>query len=88
MHVTDSTLEMLLGWDNVGIAFAFILFNALVSGVLQIGIGNSLIISAIRCTVQLTVVATVLQQVFAAENKFIVAVISSETLLLIFSNHD
>ncbi len=55
------------------IAFAFILFNTLISNILKIGIGTSLLISAVRCIVQLTVVATILQQVFAAENKWVVA---------------
>ncbi|XP_006459590.1 hypothetical protein AGABI2DRAFT_184217 [Agaricus bisporus var. bisporus H97] len=70
---TGTSLQKNLSWHNVLIAFAFISFNALVSWVLEIGIGKSLLISAVRCMVQLTLVATILQQVFMAENKWIVA---------------
>ncbi|KAJ3563823.1 hypothetical protein NP233_g8688 [Leucocoprinus birnbaumii] len=65
-----------LGWVNVAIALAFILLNSAISGLLKIGVGTSLIISAIRCMVQLTLVALILEPVFAAENKWAVAGIS------------
>ncbi|KAF9447402.1 hypothetical protein P691DRAFT_671565 [Macrolepiota fuliginosa MF-IS2] len=65
-----------LGWENVAIALAFILFNTFLSRILKIGVGTSLLVSAIRCIVQLTLVATILQQVFAAEDKWVVAGIS------------
>ena len=67
-----------LGWDNVAIALAFILFDTFVSGVLKIGVGSSLLTGAIRCMIQLTVVATILQQVFAAENQLVIAGIVGE----------
>jgi hypothetical protein len=76
---TGTTLQKDLSWQNVSIAFAFILFNALLSWVLEIGVGKSLLISAVRCMVQLTLVATILQQVFTAENKWAVAGISGES---------
>jgi len=72
--------ETHLGWENLMIASAFILFNTLISNILKIGIGTSLLVSAIRCVVQLTVVATILQQVFAAEDKWAVAGIIGEWL--------
>lgn len=65
-----------LGWGNVLIALAFVLLNSAISGVLKIGVGTSLMIGAIRCMVQLTLVALVLEPVFAAENKWAVAGIS------------
>lgn len=74
-----TALDTQLGWENVTIALAFILFDACVSGILKIGVGTSLLISAVRCMVQLTVVATILQQVFAAKDKWVVA---SITILL------
>lgn len=71
-----TSTETELGWENVAIALAFILFNTFLSGVLRIGVGTSLLVSAVRCILQLTVVATILQQVFAAEDKWVVAGIS------------
>ncbi|KXN86087.1 hypothetical protein AN958_10563 [Leucoagaricus sp. SymC.cos] len=65
-----------LGWDNVAIALAFILFCTFISSVLKIGVGTSLLTSAIRCIVQLTIVATILQEVFSAQDKWVVAGIS------------
>jgi len=69
-----------LGWNNVVIALSFILFDTFVSGVLKIGVGSSLLISAIRCMIQLTVVATILQQVFAAEDQLVIAGITGVRL--------
>lgn len=57
-----------LGWSHVGFAFTFIAFNSVISQVLQLGVGASIMIAALRCVVQLTLMATILQRVFAAEN--------------------
>lgn len=76
--MSRETRETHLGWENLMIAFAFILFNTLISNILKIGIGTSLLVSAVRCVVQLTVVATILHQVFAAEDKWVVAGIIGE----------
>jgi ABC-type iron transport system FetAB permease component len=73
-----------LGWSQVGFAFTFIAFNSIISQVLQLGVGGSIMSAALRCVVQLTLMATILQHVFAAENfwavvgiarKFIVTVV-------------
>lgn len=57
-----------LGWSHVGFGLGFIAFNSIISQALQLHIGASLVFAALRCVVQLTLVATILQQVFAAEN--------------------
>lgn len=57
-----------LGWSHVGFGLTFIAFNSIISQALQLHIGASLVFAALRCVVQLTLVATILQQVFAAEN--------------------
>ncbi|KAJ8586991.1 hypothetical protein M405DRAFT_853100 [Rhizopogon salebrosus TDB-379] len=67
---TDSTH---LDWANVGLGFSFVLFNALVSTSLQLGVGSSLLSAAIRCVVQLALVALVLQKVFETNNPWAVA---------------
>lgn len=72
---TDSTH---LDWGNVGLGFSFIIFNALVSTSLQLGVGSSLLSAAIRCVVQLGLVALVLQKVFETNNPWAVGGIACE----------
>ncbi|RDB29228.1 hypothetical protein Hypma_014890 [Hypsizygus marmoreus] len=62
-----------LGWEHVALGFSFILFDVVVSRFFGLGIGHSLLVSAMRCVLQLAVVAILLQQVFATENPFAVA---------------
>jgi hypothetical protein len=57
-----------LGWSQVGFALTFIAFNSIISQVLQLGVGASIMFAALRCVVQLALMATILQHVFAAEN--------------------
>ncbi|KAG2149027.1 uncharacterized protein EDB93DRAFT_1143171 [Suillus bovinus] len=61
-----------LDWGNVGLGFSFILFNAFISTSLQLGIGSSLLSAAVRCVVQLGLVALVLQKVFETNNPWAV----------------
>ena len=68
-----------LTWGNVGLGFAFIAFDAVVSQVFGLGVGTPLVISAIRCIVQLGVMALVLQKIFEANNPWGVAGIASES---------
>jgi ABC-type iron transport system FetAB permease component len=65
-----------LEWSNVGFGFTFIAMNVVLSQALQLKIGTSLVISAVRCTVQLAFVATILQRVFSAHNIWTVAAIA------------
>ena len=67
-----------LNWGNVGLAFSFIVFNAIISTTYGLGVGSSLLTAAIRCVVQLSVVALVLQRVFEANNPWAVAAIAGE----------
>ena len=62
-----------LTYANVGLAFSFILFDAFVSFFFGLGIGSSLVTAAVRCILQLAVVATLLQKVFEANNPWAVA---------------
>jgi ABC-type iron transport system FetAB permease component len=79
-----------LGWSHVGIGLTFIAFNSIISQALQLHIGASLVSAALRCVVQLTLVATILQRVFAAENfwavvgiacKYVVVCLATVSLL-------
>lgn len=65
-----------LTWVNVGLGLAFILFNALISTTLNLGVGNSLVTSAFRCIVQLAIMGLVLQRVFETNNPWAVAAIA------------
>jgi len=69
-----------LGWSHVGIGLTFIAFNSIISQALQLRIGASLVFAALRCIVQLTLVATILQQVFAAENIWAVVGIACKSV--------
>jgi uncharacterized protein (TIGR00245 family) len=62
-----------LTYANVGLAFSFILFDAFVSFFFGLGVGSSLVTAAIRCVLQLAVVATLLEKVFEANNPWAVA---------------
>jgi len=67
-----------LSWTNVGLAFSFILFDAVLSSVFGLHIGSSLVTAALRCVIQLAVVATLLQTVFETQNPWAVAGIARE----------
>ena len=69
-----------LKWSHVGIGLTFIALGSVISQALHLRIGSSLVISALRCIVQLTVVATILQHVFATKNWWSVAGISGTFL--------
>src|SRR6267142_1835374 len=56
-----------LGWSHVGIGFSFIVVNSAISHVLHLHVGTSLAIAAIRCVLQLTAMAAILQSVFATK---------------------
>ena len=66
-----------LSWENVGLAFAFILFDALVYQTFSLGVGSSLVTAAVRCVAQLSLVALILQKVFETNNPWAVAGIAS-----------
>ena len=69
-----------LGWSHVGIGFSFIVVNTAISHVLHLHVGTSLAIAAIRCVMQLTVMATILQSVFATKNLWAVVGIAGNVL--------
>ena len=68
---TDSTTD--LTWINVGLGFTFILFDAVVSRAFGLGVGVPLVTAAVRCVIQLGIMALVLQKIFEAENPWGVA---------------
>lgn len=71
-----------LQWSHVLFSLAFIGVNSLISWSLHLHVGASLVIAAARCMIQLTVVATVLQRVFATKNSITVAGIAGTFLLV------
>jgi ABC-type iron transport system FetAB permease component len=72
-----------LQWSHVLFSLTFVGVNSLISWSLHLHVGASLVIAAGRCMVQLTVVAAVLQRVFATKNSITVAVIAAGTFLLV-----
>lgn len=73
-----------LTWANVGLGLAFIAFDALVSHLCGLGVGVPLVTSAVRCIVQLSIVAIVLQKIFEANNPWGVAGIAGGLSLLCY----
>ncbi|THH17902.1 hypothetical protein EW146_g2992 [Bondarzewia mesenterica] len=73
MDGVPSDTKTNLGWENVGLGLAFIIFDAGLSFTLNLGVGGSLVTAAVRCIIQLAVVATILQKVFATDNIWAVA---------------
>nr|XP_018265881.1 uncharacterized protein I303_02257 [Kwoniella dejecticola CBS 10117]OBR88039.1 hypothetical protein I303_02257 [Kwoniella dejecticola CBS 10117] len=57
-----------LTWVNVLIGLLFILFDSLLSLVLGLGIGGSLMVAAARCVLQLSIMGLILDKVFASNN--------------------
>ena len=64
-----------LTWINVAIALVLVLVNIGVSAVFRLGIGMSLLIAALRCIGQLTLVAEVLHRVFETRNPWLVSLV-------------
>jgi len=62
-----------LTWVNVGLGFSFILFNAIVSTSLNLGVGNSLVTSALQCVIQLAIMRLLLQRMLEMNNPWAVA---------------
>lgn len=78
MDESPATPSSDLTWGNVGLAFSFIVLNAVVSRTLDLGVGAALVTAAVRCVVQLSLVALILQKVFETNNPWAVAGIARE----------
>ncbi|KAG1121324.1 hypothetical protein G6F42_012540 [Rhizopus arrhizus] len=70
-----------LSWVNVAIASSFILVNGVISLVLGLQLEKTLIIAAIRCLVQLTLMGFILEDVFKTRHPALVMLM---TFVLIF----
>ena len=57
-----------LTWKNIGLGLTFVAFDAIISRVFGLGVGVPLVTSAIRCIIQLSIMALVLQKIFEADN--------------------
>ncbi|KAJ2540169.1 hypothetical protein GGF49_004654 [Coemansia sp. RSA 1853] len=60
--------QITLSWGNVGIAALLLGFNVILSVWLGLGLSTSLVVAALRCVGQLTVLGMVLKQIFLTEN--------------------
>jgi ABC-type iron transport system FetAB permease component len=86
----DSTMSLLaqagdgisrsptLSWTNVLIGLLFIAFDSILSLILGLGIGGSLVVASLRCVLQLTVMGLVLDKAFASQNVWSVVGIARE----------
>ena len=71
--MSQPTLVSHPSWSQVTVAFAHVAFNSAISQMLQLDVGTSLVIAALRCMGQLVVVTFVLPYVFAMESMWAVA---------------
>ncbi|KAI7878090.1 UPF0014-domain-containing protein [Lichtheimia hyalospora FSU 10163] len=69
-------------WWNVGVASSFILVNVIISIMMQLKLEIPLIVSSIRCILQLSVMGLILQDVFDAKNPYYVAFLTAVLILL------
>ena len=60
--------QPLLAWSNVALTLSFVAFDAVLSSVYHLGIAGSLIPAALRCIIQLSVMALVLESIFKTQN--------------------
>ncbi|KAJ1724055.1 hypothetical protein LPJ53_001629 [Coemansia erecta] len=60
--------QHVLTWKNVGIAALLLGFNVALSAWFRLGLSRGIIVSAVRCVVQLTVLGMVLNQIFLTQN--------------------
>jgi len=66
----DRHEQPLLTWSNVALALSFVIFDAVLSSAYRLGISSSLISAALRCVIQLSVMALLLESIFKTQNPF------------------
>ncbi|KAI9270761.1 UPF0014 family [Phascolomyces articulosus] len=69
-------------WFNVAVAATFILINVAISTMLKLKLEVPLMVSSIRCLVQLTVMGYVLQYVFNARSPYWVAFMTAALIIM------
>jgi ABC-type iron transport system FetAB permease component len=79
MDGVPSGEQSLLTWSNVALAFSFVAFDAVLSSVYRLGISSSLITAAVRCVIQLSIMALVLESIFKAKSPYGVAGLARES---------
>lgn len=70
-----------LTWTNVFIGFLFVIFDSVLSIILGLGIASSLLVAAVRCVIQLSIMGLVLGKVFASNNIWGVAGIAGKLIM-------
>ena len=73
MDNTPNGEQTLLTWSNVALALSFVAFDAVLSSVYRLGISSSLISAAVRCVIQLSVMALVLESIFKTKSPYAIA---------------
>lgn len=73
MDNTPGGKQPLLTWSNVALALSFVVFDAVLSSIYRLGISSSLISAALRCIIQLSVMALVLESIFKTQNPYGIA---------------
>ncbi|KAI7900359.1 UPF0014 family [Cokeromyces recurvatus] len=79
---SDHQAAPTLSWVNVAIASSFILINGGISVVLGLKLEKTLIIAALRCLIQLTIMGFILEDVFKTRNSALVMLMTFVLILL------
>ena len=81
MDPLPTTAVLDLTWLHISILLAFVAFNTAISKMLHLHVGTQFLITTIRCTIQLTVAASVLQYLFTTKNTLVIAGITGMSFL-------
>ena len=73
-------------WSQVTVAFLLVIVDWAILEVLRLGVGASLVVSALRCGAQLIVVTLVLRCVFNAESMWAVVRLARRFLQYYFKS--
>lgn len=81
MDNTPGTEQPLLTWPNVALALSFVAFDAVLSSIYRLGISSSLLSAALRCIIQLSVMALLLESIFKTQNPYGIAGLARKSYL-------
>ncbi|RKP12198.1 UPF0014 family [Piptocephalis cylindrospora] len=71
-----------LSWWNVAVASSFLLINGAISIHMGLGLERTILVAAIRCIIQLTIMGYVLTEIFSSKQPLIIMGLASLLVLL------
>ncbi|KAI9229962.1 MAG: UPF0014 family [Piptocephalis tieghemiana] len=71
-----------LSWWNVAVASGFLLINGAISVYMGLGLEKTILIAAVRCIIQLTIMGYVLTEIFSSKQPVIIMALATLLVLL------